>query len=268
MKKLCLYLVLVTAGFGQWIVHDPVNTAVAVTTQANQLAQHAEILRQWAAEIGRLEQQVRVLQDQLEIARQVRAVAGDPKAAGAGLELGQLGVGDLTQELGRTLAELRARSSAAESLQATADGVFAPLEDRTSLGIAFERQALPYRRFAAVEQAAANLEQVRKQAGERRIALQRAVAAALVRLKDAGTQAEVDKLQGEIAALNGQLAVVEAQERVAAGLLQSQQILNENQAAKETQDLLEKRVVEEQAAIAQLGRWQEGIRLSAGGYGR
>ena len=268
MKKICLYLFLSTAGFAQWIVNDPVNTTVAITTQVNQISQHAEILHQWAVEIEKLNQQIRFLQDQLEIARTVRDIAGDPKAAAAHVVLDNLGIEELTRELGHTLGALRQLANSAESLKNTADGVFAPLEDRTSLGKTFARRALPYQRYAAVEQVAANLESVRQQTGERRTTLQRELSRTLVRLRSAGTQAEVDKLQGQISALNGQLVVVDGQERLAAGQLQSQQILNENQAAKESQDLLEKQVAEERATLAHLSGWQNGIRFSAGGYGR
>ncbi len=268
MRKICLYLILSTAGFAQWIVNDPVNTTVAITTQANQIAQHAEILRQWAVELEKLNEQVRILQGQLEVARQVRDIAGDPRAAGEGVVLDQLWIEDLTRELGRTLGTLRELSSSAESLKDTANGIYAPIDDRTSLGGSFARQSLPYRRYAAVEQAADNLEMVRQVAGERRTKLQGELGAALVRLRSAGTQAEVDKLQGQIAALNGQLAVMDGAERQAAAQLSAQQVLNENQAAKEAQDLLEKQIAEERTTLGQLRSWQEGIRISSGGYGK
>ncbi len=268
MRKICLYLILSTAGFAQWIVNDPVNTTVAITTQANQIAQHAEILRQWAVEIGKLNEQIRILQGQLEVARQVRDVAGDPKAAGVTVSLDGLGVEEMTRELGRTQAALRELSSSAESLKHTANGLFAPLEDRTSLGGSFARQAQPYRRYAAVEQMAANFDDVRQATSGKRTSLQKELAATLVRLRSAGTQAEVDKLQGQIAALNGQLAVMDSAERQAAAQLSAQQVLNENQAAKEAQDLLEKQIAEERATLGQLRSWQEGLRLSSGGYGK
>jgi len=96
--------------------------------------------------------------------------------------------------------------------------------------------------------------------------LQRDLADTLQQLKGAPTQAEVDKLHAKIAVLNGQIAAVEAQRHDAASQLQAQQILNENQAAKERQDLLEKQIAEEQQAFAAVGAWQQSLKLTPTRY--
>lgn len=268
MRTILLFLFLGTRVLGQWVVNDPVNTAVNTAIKGNQIAQHAEILRQWAHQIDRLNQQIRHLQEQLAEVRHMREVLGDPSAAGAGIVLRELGADELGRAYGDTATALRRLVDSAESLHRTMDDIFTPLDDRTALDRPFTRQLAPYRRYAVVEQMAANLEQVQGEAGARRTALQRDLAGTMELLKTAGTQAEVDKLQAKIAALNGQLAVVDGQQRTAEAQLQAQQILNENQAAKERQDLLEKQIAEERETLAAVGAWQSGLKLTPTSYTR
>lgn len=268
MKTFFLFLFFSRSAFAQWVVNDPINTAVNTAIQGNQVAQHAEILRQWAQQVDRLNDQIRHLRDQLAEVRHMREVLGDPSAAGAGIVLRELGADELGRAYGETTTALRRLVDSAESLRNTMDDIFAPLDDRTALGRPFVRQTEPYRRFAAVEQVAANFENVQAQAEARRIALQRDLAETMARLQTAGTQAEVDKLQAKIGALNGQLVAVDAQQRQAAAQLQAQQILNENQAAKERQDLLEKQIAEERETLASFGAWQSGLKLTPTSYQR
>ena len=65
MKKLSLLLLITARMSAQWIVNDPVNTAVNTAIQAGQEANHVEILRQWASSLERLNQQLQELQAQL-----------------------------------------------------------------------------------------------------------------------------------------------------------------------------------------------------------
>jgi hypothetical protein len=104
------------------------------------------------------------------------------------------------------------------------------------------RQEPLYRRYAAVERQADNLAAVQTQT-ERRASpspCRAEIAATVEQLRGASTQAEVDKHNAKLAVLAGQLAHLDAQRRDEADKLQTQQILNENQAAKERQDFLEK----------------------------
>ena len=266
MKKSLLYLLFASAAFAQWIVNDPINTTVNMAIQSGQLANHAEVLARWAENLERLNQQLQQLQAQLEEQRHLRQVVGDPAAAGDRLDIGHLGQTDLSRNYGETTAALRALARAVDSLRNTAQGIFAELDDRTVLNQPFARQTAPYRRYAAVEQHAENLDTVFTQTATRRDALQRDLADTLQQLKAAPTQAEVDKLQAKIAVLNGQLAALEAQRNDAAAQLQAQQILNENQAAKERQDLLEKQIAEEQQTFASVGAWQQSMKLTPTTY--
>jgi hypothetical protein len=68
--------------------------------------------------------------------------------------------------------------------------------------------------------------------------------------------------------LNGQIAHLDAVRRDEADKLRAQQILNENQAAKERQDLLEKQVAEERDTLTAVGAWQASITISPSNYTR
>ena len=50
--------------------------------------------------------------------------------------------------------------------------------------------------------------------------------------------------------------------------LRAQQILNENQAAKERQDFLERQLAEERQSLAIIGTWQEAMKLTPTNYNR
>jgi hypothetical protein len=67
MKFIFLFISLVAPLCAQWIVNDPVNTAVNTAVQAGQAANHVETMRQWAAQLERLNRQLRQLEEQLAV---------------------------------------------------------------------------------------------------------------------------------------------------------------------------------------------------------
>lgn len=268
MRFLILSVILTAPLCAQWIVNDPVNTAVNTAVQAGQAANHIEILKQWAEQIEKLNRQLRQLEEQLAVQQRIRDVMGDPSAAGAGMVLRDLGAADLARSYGETLSAVRRLSHAIDSLRRTSDGIYRQLDDRTVLGRDFVRQEPLYRRYAAVERQADNLTAVHAETDTRSAALQADLAATLEQLRSANTQAEVDKLNAKIAALNGQLAHVDAQRRDEADKLRAQQILNENQSAKERQDFLEKQIAEEQQTLAVVGAWQQSVKVTPTTYTR
>jgi chromosome segregation ATPase len=153
-------------------------------------------------------------------------------------------------------------------LRRTAEGIYGQLDDRTSLRQSFERQGSSYLRYATVEQQADQAARVFDETTARQVALQRDLSETLSALKSATTQAEVDKLNTKVAALNGQLAVMAAQRRDEADKLLAQQIQNENQAAKERQDLLEKQIAEERQSLGVINVWQRSVRVTPDTYTR
>ncbi len=268
MRTFLIFLGLNVALRAQWIVNDPVNTAVNTAIQAGQAANHVEILRQWAASLEQLNAQLQQLQSQLEEQRRIRTVLGDPAAAGARVGTDALGSNELVRTFGETISALRRIAHAVDALHYTAEGIYADLEDRTVLGQSFTRQTAPYQRFAALESHADNVAAVIALTEPRRVMLQRDLGNTLQQLKSAATQAEVDKLQGKIAVLNSQLGAIDSQRRDASDQLRAQSALNANQAEKERQDYLEKQVADEAQAFSAVNAWQQAVKLTATEYTR
>jgi hypothetical protein len=266
MKYLFTSLLLTVPTFGQWIVNDPVNTAVNIAVETGQVANHVEVMRQWAQQLENLNNQLRQLQEQLAVQQHIRDVMGNPGAAGAGMVLHDLGASDLTRTYGETLEAARRLANAIDSLRRTSDGIYQELDDRTALGGGFVRQDVLYRRFAAVERQADNLASVQADTGQRGAALQVEISSTLEQLRAAGTQAEVDKLTAKLGALQAQLAHVDAVARTETDKLLAQQILNDNQAAKERQDFLERQLAEEKQTLGVVGTWQDSMTLTPTSY--
>lgn len=266
MKRTFLLLFLASPLCAQWVVNDPINTAVNTAMHADQAANHVEILRQWAADLEKLNQQLEQMRAQLDVQQRIRQIMGDPAAAGEQVGVDGLGAADLARTFGQTADALRDLARAVVSLKYTAQGIYEELNDLTVLGRPFTRQAAPYQRYGIVEKHADNLANVFAQTAPRLVALQQDLAYTLRQLKAAPTQAEVEKHRAKISVLVGQIASVEAQRRDAALQLQAQQILNENQAAKERQDLLEKQIAEEDQTYEAVGAWQESLKLTPTTY--
>jgi hypothetical protein len=261
MKLFPLFFILTVRLSAQWIVNDPVNTTVAIATQANLISQHAAIIARWAQQLEQLNRQLRQLEAQLDVQQRIKATIGDPRAVGAKLVGVNLEADELLRTYGETLGEARRLANAIDSLRRTSEGIYQELDDRTSLRGEFIREEGLYLRYAAVERQADNLNSVQVATDARSAALQTEISVTLEALRDASTQAEVDKLAARLAALNGQLTHLDAHRRTEAEKLQAQQILNENQAAKERQDLLEKELAEERQSSSVAARWQEAVTL-------
>lgn len=268
MKYLILALLTATPTVAQFIVNDPANTAVNTAVRAGQMVNHLEVMRQWAVQLETLNRQLQHLENQLAVQRHIRDVIGDPSAAGAVTILTTLGAEDLARTFGETASAARRLANAVESLQRTSDGIYRQLHDRTALGRPFIRNAAIYRPYAAVERQADNLAEIQARTADRSATLQNEIAATLVQLRAAPTQAEVDKLHSKLTALNGQLAHLDAQRRDETDKLRAQQILNENQAAKERQDLLEIQLAEERQTLDAVGAWQSRLKITPTSYAR
>jgi phage shock protein A len=260
-----LFVLSALKASAQWIVNDPVNTAVNSAIQTAQAANHVETLRQWAEQLEKIHRQIRQLEDLLATQRRIRDVLGDPTAAGAEMMRG-LGAEDFARTFGETTQAIRRLSDAVNSLRSTADGIYRQLDDRTVLGRSFSRQTAPYLRYAAVDQQVRQSEAVFADTETRIGEIQRELAATLAALRGASTQAEVDKLSAKVASLNGQLALVSARRRDEADKLLTARILNENQADKERLDLLEKQNAEERQTLDLVNAWQSSLRLTPTTY--
>jgi hypothetical protein len=263
-----LFVLAICPAFGQWLVNDPANTAVNIAIKGNQIAQHAEVMREWAQQLEKLNRQIRQLEDLIGTQRMIRDVMGDPARVGDRVIRRTLGHTEFGRSYGETMDAMRRLADAAESLRRTAGGIYRALDDRTSLGAGFSRQADLYRRHAALDRQADNLDQVFAETDTEVAAVQEDLAQALDDLRKAPTQAESDKLNTTVAALNGRLAALAARRSEETDKLLAAQVRNENQAAKEQRDLQEKQIAEERQSLAAANTWQESIRLRPTAYTR
>ena len=113
MKRLLLLFGLAAPLGAQWIVNDPINTSVNSVIQADQVANHLEILRQWAADLEKLREQLEQLRAQLNVQQHIRDVMGDPAAAGVQVGMAGLGAEDSGRTFGETADALRDLAHAA-----------------------------------------------------------------------------------------------------------------------------------------------------------
>ena len=270
MKSLHLILIfgLGSPAFAQWVVSDPLNTAVNTAIKGNQIAQHAETMRQWAEQLEKLNQQIRQVEDLLATQRLIRDVMGDPAKVGDRVVRRSLGDTEFGKTYGETMDAFRRLSDAVGSLKRTTDGIYRALDDKTALGASFARQPELYRRYAAVERQGDNVGAVLTATDADIAAVQADLASALTDLRKAPTQAETEKLHATIDALNGRLAALAARRNEETGKLLAAQILNENQAEKEKRDLQEKQIAEERQSVAAANAWQQSLRLSPTTYAR
>ena len=267
-SSLLLALSLLSTASAQWIVNDPVNTSVNLGIQSAQMANHVEVLKNWADQLSRLNQQIRQLENQLAEQRRIREVLGNPTLAGSQLVMDRLAPDELARRYGGTLVKIRRLADATTSLQHRADGIYREIDDRTVLNQSFTRQTAPYLRYAAVDAQALASAQVYDETAARQSALQADLGQTLAKLRTAGTQAEVDKLNVKLAALNGQLVAQVNARRDEDAKLRALQIQNENQQAKEALDQREKQVAEEQQTLAIVNPWQRTMQIRPDNYTR
>lgn len=251
---------------GQFVVHDPLNHVVNTATQINAAKQHIEVLKQGAESLEKLNDQLREARELVMLQRRVRDVMGDPVGAGSRMILDHFGDTEFGRTYGETLSAARRLADAAMSLRNTVEDTYAALDDNTSMGRPFARDVSRYRRYAVVERQAATVSAVQEETEERRLKLQRDLGRTVEALRTASTQAEADKLRGMIDALNGQIGQLHAARRQEADRLHVLQILNENQAAKERQDLWEKQAAEERHTLDAVNGWQRGLKVRPNTY--
>jgi len=261
-------LLWVPAANAQWVVNDPVNTSVNLGIQTAQTANHIEVLKKWADQLTSLNRQIRQLEDQLNEQRRIRKVLGNPTLAGSQLIMDKLAPAELARSYRETLRQVRRLANATTSLQRSAEGIYGQLDDRTVLHQPFKRQTAPYLRYAAVDNQADQLARVYDETALRQASLQADLGTTLAQMQTATTQAEVDKLNVKVAALNGQLQLLANERRDQTDQLLAQQIQNVNQAAKERLDWREKQIAEERQTLDIVNPWQRSVQITSDSYTR
>ena len=193
---------------------------------ANNQVMHLETIMQWVNSIAQLKAQIEQLKTQVSIQSDLRSWAGDPAKAAKSLVLSVLNEGDLTREYGRTRDAIARNANSLGILTDDDSGVFRNTDQPDLDGGAIAHDPTLYRRFTVLNDRQHNTRAVIDGTHDRAQELLQEIAFTLSDLKAASTDAEVQKQNGKLTVLNGQLAQLESTRRREVDEVVLQQIAN------------------------------------------
>ena len=252
MKKL-IALTLVTLGVAtsaraQWVVYDPAVHTQQILDEAQNIAKYIEMINNQV-------QQIRTLTDQLSEFKHYENLVGDPKAVL--LSTAQPLTDDLRKtELGRTLTTLESAVNGAEAMRYNAAGLYHTVGTtfKTPNGATVTRLEAPYLPVAAVQKTTDNFLSVSTDATARRIALKGQIAATTDALRNATTDAEVQKLTGVLIGLSSALNNTDYEIHQATASALVQDIANRNEMQRQIEAKKEQQHAEFTEAVQKYGQ--------------
>jgi len=252
MKRL-IALALVAVGIAgsaraQYIVYDPTMNMQQIMAQAQNIAKYIEMIQNQV-------QQIQTLTDQLNEFKHYEDLFGDPKAVV--LTTVQPLVTDLRKtELGQTLTTLEGAVDAGQSMLYDANGLFHSIGTtfNTPNGATVTRLEAPYLPVAAVQKTTDNFLSVSTDATARRIALKEEIARTTEALKNAPTDAEVQKLTGVLIGLSSALNNTDYEINQATASALVQDVANRNDAQRQVEAKKEQQHAEFTEAVQKYGQ--------------
>lgn len=252
MKKL-IALTLVTVGLvasarAQWIVYDPVNNMQQILNAAEEIAKFVEVVNNQV-------QQIRTLDNQLSEFKNYAREFGIPSSVV--LNTVQPLVTDLRKtELGQTLTALEGAVDAGQAMLYDANGLFHSIGTTftTPNGATVTRREAPYLPVAAVQKTTDNFLTVSTDATARRVALKEEIARTTTALKNATTDAEVQKLTGVLIGLNAALNNTDYEINQATASALVQDVANRNEAQRQIEAKKEQQYAEFTEAVQKYGQ--------------
>ena len=252
MKRLTA-LTLVTVGLAasaraQWIVYDPTVNMQQIISQAENIAKYIQMIENQV-------QQIQTLTDQLNEFKHYEDLFGDPKAVV--LNTVQPLVTDLRKtELGQTLTALEGAVDAGQAMLYDANGLFSSIGTTftTPNGATVTRREAPYLPVAAVQKTTDNFLSVSTDATARRVALKEEIARTTTALKNATTDAEVQKLTGVLIGLNAALNNTDYEINQATASALVQDVANRNEAQRQIEAKKEQQHAEFTEAVQKYGQ--------------
>jgi hypothetical protein len=252
MKRL-IALTLATLGISlaaqaQWIVYDPTMNMQQIMAQAQNIAKYIEMIQNQV-------QQIRTLTDQLNEFKHYESLFGDPRAVV--LTTVQPLVTDLRKtELGRTLTALEGAVDAGQAMLYDANGLFSSIGTTftTPNGATVTRREAPYLPVAAVQKTTDNFLSVSTDATARRVALKEEIARTTTALKNATTDAEVQKLSGVLIGLSSALNNTDYEINQATASALVQDVANRNDAQRQIEAKKEQQHAEFTEAVQKYGQ--------------
>lgn len=239
-----LALPLAFSAKAQWIVYDPAMHTQQILDQAANIAKYVQM-------VDNQVQQIQSLTDQLNEFKNYESLFGDPKKVV--LSMVPALASDLQQtEPGKNLENLLSIANGNYALTYNDSGLYATVGTsfQTPDGQTIQRPADVYKPFAAVNRTADNYVAVADDAAKRRAAIKDQIAQTTEQLKNATTDAQVQKLQGVLSGLNSDLASTDAEVNQAVGSALVQDIQNRNDEQKQQQALLEEKNADFHEAVS------------------
>ncbi len=236
MKHIFLFIIMALGPFAQaqWIVSDPGHTAQTIAAKLQDAANHAEVLQEWQQQYEQLNEQIETMAEQLNVQTYIRDWMGYPGTVPLpSLEV--LTMEDFIEDLsyGVPWETVITNADGTDSLTQTHDGLYVEVKAETVTGqpVAVDDPAL--KKYAVVDEQYTNYVDASNQIDERLRELQENQALTLVELKNAVTDAEVQKLSAIVNAQNGQIALLISEREKQYQQYSALKSLNENQEDKE-----------------------------------
>jgi len=247
MKKfIALTLVTVSLAYSaraQWIVYDPISNVQQILDQAENIAQYVQMVENQV-------QQIETLDSQLSEFKNYESLFGNPSQVALST-LSALNSDLQAAEPGKNLESLLSIADGNYALTYNDGGIYATVgaSFQTPGGATVQRPADQFKPFAAINRTADNFVAVADNAAQRRASIKDQIAQTTEQLKNATTDAEVQKLQGVLTGLNGDLASTDAEVNQAVGSALVQDIQNRNDGEKQQKALQEQQNAEFHEAV-------------------
>jgi hypothetical protein len=248
MKKLiAVFAVALTMAFSahaQWIVYDP-------TVNIEQILSEAENLAEFAQMIDNEVSQIETLDNQLSEFKNYENLFGNPGQVT--LSMVPALDSDLQNlEPGLNLENLVANADGNIALTFNDNGIYATVGTsfQTPRGQTIQRPANQFKSYSAVINSASNYVAVADNAAQRRAAIKDQIAQTTAQIQSATSDAQVQKLHAVLTSLNGDLASTDDELNQAAHSAMVQDIQNRNDQQKQIEALTEQQNAEFTEAVS------------------
>jgi hypothetical protein len=248
MKKIIITtliaLPLAFSARAQWTVYDPAVHSQLIVDTAQEIAKYIQMINNQV-------QQIQTLTSQLNEFKNYESLFGDPKAVVLSM-VPTLNADLQKLEPGKNLDSLLSIAEGNFALTYNESGIFQTIGATftTPGGQTITRPADLYKQFSAVSRTADNYVSVANDAAARRAAIKDQIAQTTEQLKNATTDAEVQKLHGVLTSLTADLASTDDEVNQATASALVQDIQNRNDQQKQVQALTEQQNAEFAEAVS------------------
>lgn len=232
-----LAVVLVVDLNAQMVVEDPIAIAQDAVNQAINLAKYVEMVNNQI-------QQIETMTKELEQVTAYTEAFGDPSKllniAGADELISRIG----NFESGSKLVDLQQSASGSEALKNTSNGLYSAIVPIQIGGKEIGRNLDLYKKHGALEATVSNYSDIHDQSIQRATAARKNLSKTATALQAASTDAEVQKLQGVIAAQSAELESLQSEVANAATHVLVQDVQNRTDSEKQDEARIEADVAE------------------------